>query len=161
MKKISKILLITIILLGSVLFTTTLTHAQSSIGGVTDPTPSANTPGTKTDSDSNGVFKLKNPLKVNTIGEAINGFLDIITYVLIILAVLAFIWTGFLFVYNASTGNSSKLSELKSRLLYIIIGVAIVIGARIIIQVVINTIAATGTVDQKVIESANKAAQGK
>ena len=160
MKNLSKKLLVTVILLSSLFYTNVFVHAQSSIGGVTDPTPAANQTPAKTDSSS-GIFTLKNPLKVNTVGEVINAFLEIITYLLIILAVLAFIWTGFLFVYNASTGNSSKLSELKSRLLYIIIGVAIVIGARIIIQVVINTIAATGTVDQKVIESARNAAQGK
>ena len=159
MKKISKIT-IGIVIIGLVLISTSaFVLAQSSVGGITEKTPPPATE-TKTNSTSD-VFTLKNPLKFNTVGEVINGFLEIATYVLIILAVLAFIWTGFLFVYNASTGNSSKLSELKTRLLYIILGVAIVIGARIIIQVVINTISATGAVDQKVIESANKAAQGK
>jgi hypothetical protein len=69
------------------------------------------------------------------------------------------IWTGFQFVYNASVGNSSKLTELRGRLLWLVAGVAILIGARVIIQVVINTISATGTVSPQVIESASKAVQ--
>jgi len=37
---------------------------------------------------------------------------------------------------------------------------AVVIGARVIVQVVINTLEATGTVNKTVLDSAKKAAQG-
>lgn len=116
-----------------------------------------NKPATKT--QSSDIFTLKNPLKVDSVGGLINAFLEIITYVLIIFAVLMIIWTGFQFVYNASVGNSGKLTELRGRLLWLVAGVAILIGARVIIQVVINTISATGTVSPQVIESASKAVQ--
>lgn len=111
--------------------------------------------------ETSQIFTLKNPLKVDSVGGLINAFLEIITYILIIFAVLMIIWTGFQFVYNAAMGNSSKLTELRSRLLWLVAGVAILIGARVIIQVVINTISATGSVSPQVIESANRAVQGK
>ena len=45
-------------------------------------------------------------------------------------------------------------------LLYIVIGVAIIIGARIIVEVVINTLQATGTVSPGVINNAHNALGG-
>jgi hypothetical protein len=45
--------------------------------------------------------------------------------------------------------------------MWLVIGVAVVISARVIIQVVINTISATGTVSPTVIQSANDALQGR
>ena len=39
----------------------------------------------------------------------------------------------------------------------VVFGVAVVIGARIIIQVVINTLSASGVVDQRTIQSAENA----
>ncbi len=58
-------------------------------------------------------------------------------------------------------GNMEEIKERKNQLLYIVIGVAIVIGARIIISVVINTLEATGIVTPSVINSAKTAASGK
>ncbi len=103
-----------------------------------------------------GSFSLKNPLsdKFNSVGGLVSGFIEIFSYVAIIFAVLALVWVGFQFVL--ARGNPAKLTELKKWLLGIVIGVAIVIGARVIITIVINTLKATGTVDERVIQSANK-----
>lgn len=68
-----------------------------------------------------------------------------------------FIYVGFQYVTNAAQGNAKKIEELHKQLLWLVVGVAVVIGARVIIQVVINTISATNTVSPSVIESANKA----
>lgn len=132
--------------------------AQDSVGGA----------GAKSDvggpkQTQSNIFTLQNPLNknINSVGGLIQAFLEIITYLFIIFAVLMFIYVGFQYVTNAAQGNAKKIEELHKQLLWLVVGVAVVIGARVIIQVVINTISATGTVSPSVIESANRAAQGK
>jgi len=112
---------------------------------------------------SSGIFTLQNPLRsdIDSVGALVQAFIEIITYIAIIFAVLAFIWVGFQYVTSAATGNASKIKELHKQLMWLVIGVAIVIAARVIIQIVINTISATGTVSPTVIQSANDALQGK
>ena len=112
-----------------------------------------NTGAGKTSSISNPLSK-----KFNSVGALIQGFVEIFTYLVIIVAVLALVWVGFQFIL--AQGKPDRLSELKNWLLYIVIGIAIVVGARVIINVVINTLAASGTVNQNVIQSAKKAASG-
>lgn len=105
-----------------------------------------------------GISTLQNPLKVNSIGGFIESAVEIFSYIAVLIAVLMFIWVGLQYVL--ARGNSEKIKELSAKLLYIVIGVAIVIGARLAIQIVISTLQATGTVNQQVIESANRAARG-
>jgi hypothetical protein len=58
-------------------------------------------------------------------------------------------------------GNPVKLTELSKRLLWIVVGVAIVLGARIIVRVVINTLSDSGVIDPAVIRSAENANDGR
>lgn len=108
-------------------------------------------------SSAQTTFGLSNPLKANSIGEVVLDFVQIFSYVVILLAVLALIYVGFQYVIASAQGASDKIKELHGYLLYIVIGIAIVIGARVIVQVVINTLSATGTVDSGIINSANNA----
>jgi hypothetical protein len=128
-------------------------------------TPDNNTgiSGSQSVPTKSNIFILQNPLNknINSVGDLIQAFIEIITYLFIIFAVLMFIYVGFQYVTNAAQGNAKKIEELHKQLLWLVVGVAVVIGARVIIQVVINTISATGTVNPSVIESANKAAQGR
>ena len=101
---------------------------------------------------------LSNPLTVNSVSGLISNFVAVVSYVLIIVAVLAIIWTGFQFVL--SRGDPKRMNELKDQLLWIVVGVAIIIGAHVIIQVIINTLSATGTVNQQVMQSINNANSG-
>mgnify|MGYP001608379131 CR=1 FL=1 len=107
-----------------------------------------------------GTFYLQNPLdpKFNSVGGLVQGFLEIFSYLVVLLAVLMLIWVGLQFVL--AQGKPERMKELKNWLLWIVIGVAIVIGARIIVTVVINTLEATGTVSPRVIENANNAIRG-
>lgn len=103
-------------------------------------------------------FSLQNPLnnKFSNLGELVNAFADIAAYVLVIVAVLMIIFTGFQFI--TAQGKPERLKELGTRMGYIVIGVAIIIGARIIVNVIINTLASTGAVNKSVIENARDAA---
>lgn len=107
-----------------------------------------------------GTFHLQNPLdpKFNSVGSLVQGFLEIFSYLVVLLAVLMLIWVGLQFVL--AQGKPDRMKELKNWLLWIVVGVAIVIGARIIVTVVINTLEATGTVSPGVIQNANNAIRG-
>ncbi|MCX6715882.1 MAG: hypothetical protein NT077_02560 [Candidatus Taylorbacteria bacterium] len=119
--------------------------------------PQAPNQGTQTGSKN---FYLQNPLdpKFNSVGGLVQGFLEIFSYLVVLFAVLMLIWTGLQFVL--AQGKSDRLNELKTQLLWIVVGVAVVIGARIIVSVVINTLEVTGTVNQSVIQNAKNAVGG-
>lgn len=126
--------------------------AQSSVGGDVDDTGSTVGGDVKPTT-----FQLQNPLdpKFNTVGGLVSGFVEIFTYLVVIAAVILLIWTGLQFVL--AQGNMERMKELKNRLLYIVIGIAIVIGARVIVYAVLNTLEATGTVRPGIINSTNRA----
>lgn len=125
-------------------------------GGGTNLAPGAQGGGTNLTTTKTST--LTNPLKVDSISGLVQTFVEIFSYLAILFAVLALIWVGFRFIL--ARGDSTKMNELKSWLMWIVVGVAVVIGARLIIQVVINTLSATGTVNPGVIQSVQKAASG-
>lgn len=106
-------------------------------------------------SSSGSTFTLKNPLKVDSVGGLVQNFVEIFSYIVILFAVLALVYVGLRFIL--ARGDATQMKELKEWLLWIVVGVAVVIGARIIIQVVINTLSATGTIDQGIINSTQDA----
>jgi hypothetical protein len=113
-----------------------------------------------TGENKTSTFTLKNPLQnVNSVGALVNKFIEIISYLLIIFAVLMIVWTGLQFIL--ARGNPEKMKEEGKRLGYILIGVALVIGARILVTVIINTLQATGTVSPQVINQAHNAADNR
>ncbi len=93
-------------------------------------------------SDKQATFTLSNPLKVDSVSGLVQNFVEIFSYVVIIIAVLLLVWVGLQFIL--ARGDANKMKELKEWLFWIIIGVAVVIGARIIVEVVINTLASSG-----------------
>ena len=117
----------------------------------TAPPPSDKTP------RDGATFTLQNPLssKFDSVGGLLQGFIEIFSYLIILFAVLALIWTGLQYVL--ARGNPDEMTRLSNQLLYIVIGVAVVIGARLIIEIVINTLSATGTINSNVINSAQNA----
>lgn len=96
-------------------------------------------------------FTLTNPLKVNSVGDLVKDFVDIFSTVVIILAVLTLIWVGLQFIL--ARGDATKMKTLKEWLLWIVVGIAVVISARLIVDIVINTLSATGTVDANTLNT--------
>lgn len=125
------------------------TPAQTGGAGTSD------TPAQTGGVDSSNSFFLQNPLQVDSIGEFVMTALEVFTYLVVLAAVLMLIYVGLRFVL--AMGNTEEITKRKSQLLWIVIGIALVIGARIIVAVVINTLEATGTVSPGVINSANDA----
>ena len=136
-----------------------LIAAAASDTAIVPPPATGNTEMVPPVADNGATFTLSNPLKVNSIGALVQSFVEVFSYVVILLAVLLLIYVGLQYVL--ARGNPQKIKELHSWLLWIVVGVAVVIGARVIVTVVINTLSLTGTVNQGVFNSANNALQGK
>ena len=114
--------------------------------------------GTGASAASGGTFHISNPLKVNSVSDLVQTGAQIFTYIVVLIGVIALIWTGL--QYILAQGNSEKIKELHKQLLWLVVGIGIVIGARIIVSVVINTLSSTGAVDSNIINNANSALHG-
>ncbi|MBX4199134.1 pilin [Candidatus Parcubacteria bacterium] len=92
-------------------------------------------------SDSNVGAKLENPFKGagNTLTDLFTAIINkIIIPIGSVLAVVAFIWAGFLFV--TAGGDEGQIKTAKAALLYAAIGTAVLLGAAAITTVLQNTI---------------------
>lgn len=139
MKKV--ILLSTIYLLLS-----TFVFAQGPSGSVSNqPSGSVSNPSSGSISNpgtSQFNIKLENPFRG---GNTLIGFLqkvinDIVLPVGGVLAVLAFIYSGFLYV--TAQGNETKLKDAHRALLYTAIGTALLLGAWVFANAICGTIEA-------------------
>jgi heme/copper-type cytochrome/quinol oxidase subunit 3 len=92
------------------------------------------------------LVKLQNPLRVNSIEEVIYLGIDILIYVGVAFAIFAIIFTGFKFVW--AQGNPKEIEEAKKRFYYILIGLAVLISSRVIVQIVRTTLEQAGVVKE-------------
>lgn len=76
---------------------------------------------------SGGSNPLENPLSVNSFAELIDSILKIVLAIGTPIAVLAIIYSGFLFV--TAQGNEEKLKTAKSALVWSIAGTAVLLGS--------------------------------
>ncbi len=132
---------------GTLIYAQAGTQVGGSNKGTVTQVPGSSTGGT-----------LQNPLQVNSIGDAINKGVEIFSYLAILVAVIMVIYVGLKFIL--AQGKPDKLKEASKWLGYIVIGVAIILGARLMISIVINTLEATKVVDPKVIQSAKTVVSG-
>jgi hypothetical protein len=102
-------------------------------------------PGTQTNQN---LPKITNPLNAKSIQEVILLAVDIAIYVGTAFAILAIIFVGFKFV--EARGNDTKLKEAKQWFFYIIIGFAILISAKVIVEIVRTTLVKSGVVNESV-----------
>jgi hypothetical protein len=139
------------------------TYVPTANNAVTTPVPTANNavttpvPGA---SNNTGTFTLHNPLdpKITSVGGLVQTIIDVISYILVLFGILALVWTGLQYVL--AQGNSERIKELHKTLLAIVIGIAIVIGAPVIVQVVINTLKAANVVNSSTFNQVQNAAAG-
>jgi len=127
----------------------TLVMAQINIGGnaITAPVSGNGKAGT-----------LDNPLKgVSSLGDLVKTGLQVFTYIAVLIGVVMIVIVGL--KYILARGKPEEMKKASQWLLYIVIGLAIVIGSRIAVSIVINTLESSGAVDPKVIQSAKNANQ--
>ncbi len=101
-------------------------------GGTGSPPPGGDVGGVTSVSD------LKNPLNAGSIDEFILDIIEVIMVFLIPIIVLYIMYAGFLFV--TARGNATQIADAKRALLYAIIGGVIVVGAKLIIDVIQGTV---------------------
>lgn len=87
---------------------------------------------------------LPNPLCVSSVSDLLYLAVDIATYIGVVLAVVFLIYAGF--KYIAAQGNSEKIKDAHHFLLAVVIGIAILIGASAIVNVIENTLTSAGVV---------------
>lgn len=149
MKKILLIaLLLLVIIPGSVSYAQEDENPSMPVGNNANPSfPVGNdAPAPKPPTTSTPAQKLENPLRVDSIEAVIFLAVDIMIYVGVAFAILAIIFVGFKFVM--AQGNSDKLTEAKQWFLYIIIGLAVLISAKVIVEIVENTLIESGVVNE-------------
>jgi len=87
--------------------------------------------------------KIKNPLgSTNDLFGFLEKIIEAMLQLGAVLAVIVVIYAGFLFV--TAQGDEGKIKTAKNALLYTVIGLAILLGARIIASVIENTIRSVG-----------------
>lgn len=115
----------------------------------TDPDVGGSNNATDVGGANNGSSgKLVNPLKAESIEEVIFLAVDLAVYVGTAFAVLAIIFVGFKFVW--AQGKPEEIKDAQRWLLYIVVGLAILISAKVIVTIVENTLVDSGVVNQGV-----------
>lgn len=117
------------------LFLPLIAGAQFTGGTNTQFTGGSNTQFT---SGSNSYIGFQNPLKADTICQALKIFLNALLTLAIPVAVVFLVYAGFLFVW--ARGNPAGLKKARSNLFYVIIGIGIFMGAWVLGQMIANTL---------------------
>ncbi len=95
------------------------------------------------------ITTLGNPLKnINSVPELLYKVVDLLIFIGVIIAVFMFIFVGFKFVW--AQGNETELSEAKKWFMYVVIGTAILISAKVIVKVIQETLTSAGVVDERI-----------
>lgn len=97
-----------------------------------------NTPPASGVSDFELQVRINNPLKVDTIDEAIKLFMSAVLRIALPFIVVFFIWSGFSFVL--ARGNPEKVKTAKNMFWYTIIGTLLILGAWVITNAIIGTV---------------------
>ena len=74
--------------------------------------------------------QIANPLKAGSIPELLKLIIDAGIMILMPLVVLAIIYSGFMFLM--AQGNEDKLKTAKTNFIWVIVGVAVLLGAKVI-----------------------------
>ena len=85
---------------------------------------------------------IQNPLKVNSIAEFISALLKAVIAIGVPIAILFIVLAGFKFI--AAQGSPEKLAEARSNFVYVVIGIAIFIGASALAELVMATLRQIG-----------------
>lgn len=101
---------------------------------------SAEVPASSADSISGETgVQLQNPLKVDSFERLFQDILtDIIIPISAAIGVVFIIWAGFKFV--TAQGNATEIQNARKNLIYVLIGVGLVIGAEVILDLLLNTL---------------------
>jgi hypothetical protein len=122
-----------------IILSTSRTFAQTPSGSSTNPDPSGSS--TNPAPDATSFIGLENPLAsggVEDIPTLVEKILEIVLTIGVPIVAVMIIYSGYLFI--KARGNPDGLKEAKKNLLGVLIGAAILLGAYVIAETVVNTI---------------------
>ncbi|MCC7436756.1 hypothetical protein IT402_02700 [Candidatus Nomurabacteria bacterium] len=89
-------------------------------------------------SDFDLKVRINNPLKVDTISDAIRLFMNAVLRIAIPFIIIFFIWSGLSFIL--ARGNPDKIGTAKKMFWYTVIGTLLILGAWTITNIIIGTV---------------------
>lgn len=120
----------------ALLFLTSLLYA-----GSVNAQPSiynGDAPRTGLNGDAEKTVTIENPIKATSIVLLFQTILDIVMVFAVPLIVFFIIYAGFLYV--TAQGNSGEIEKAHKALLYALIGGLLILGARVLIEVIQGTV---------------------
>ncbi|SRR5258708_3395399 len=81
---------------------------------------------------------LINPLNANTIGQLVTQLLNVVSILIIPVAIFFLVRAGFYFV--TAGGNDVNLTKAKQNFIWVVTGLALILGAQLIGAIIENTI---------------------
>jgi len=132
MKNFSNIIIA--LLLGITVLTPQLVSAQ----GLTSNQNPALTQNQNPAVTNNSVFQLKDPLEIKNFCDLVKKLLNIVLAIGVPIAVLFLVWAGFRFIL--ARGSQDGLVDAKRNFYFVIIGIAIFLGAWTLATVISATI---------------------
>lgn len=85
-----------------------------------------------------------NPLgEQTTLNDIANAVLDILMVFAVPIILFFIVWAGFLYV--TANGNETQISKATKALMYAVIGGVIVLGSKVLLEVITNTVDIFGT----------------
>lgn len=124
--------------LGTISFAQGPNAGPAPCGNAGTPCSATTTTTTAAPSSFDLKIKLNNPLKVNTIQEVVQLFVNGVVRLAIPVLVVFYIWAGLSFIF--ARGNPEKLKKAKSMFFYTIIGTLLILGAWAITNAIIGTV---------------------
>lgn len=131
--------------LGLAVLTPALASAQALGGNVAPSSAGSNVP--PSSSGNNSSFTLKDPLGVSNFCDLVKALLNIVLAIGVPIAVLFLVWSGFRFIL--ARGRPGDLETARRNFYFVIIGIAIFLGAwtlATVISATIQTLDTSGSV---------------
>ncbi len=132
LKKIGKCLLIAVVVVFAVGAISSAVNAQGSGGNK----PTGGGSGSNKATKEQGF--IQNPLKADNLTDLTIAIMDAAVKLGSFIAFLALLWVGFQFV--VAQGKPDKIADARKHFFYIIIGIAVLLGAKVIIEIIKATL---------------------
>ncbi len=140
---IKKILLLSILSVCVLGMNSGKVYAMPPVGGV-DTRSSVPSSGVTVRPITQTSERLDNPIQSNDLRSLLASLVNLAIVLGTIVAVFMFIWIGFQFV--TAQGDEGKIKEAKEWFTYAVIGTAILIGSKVILEVIKSTLIDSGLV---------------
>jgi hypothetical protein len=142
--------LVVLLIISAFFITTVIPKSTIYAQGTVDPRPAVT--GTPARPAVTGtpkvepIEKLKNPIQSDDVKTLLAYIVNLAIYLGSIIAVLMFIWIGFQFVI--AQGNESKVTDAKEWFKWAVIGTALLIGSKVILEIIKTTLIDSGLVNK-------------